>query len=129
MHSPIPNTGLMREIIAVIEADPEHFDPARFASQDPDGVLRFDFGGRTIIHRHPKAVWRWKPDFQRPGWMLATAVDPRSSPRPAGKSAYYLTMELLNIGFDTARALFADDIDIPKLRALVDQLCATVDVA
>lgn len=129
MLSPIPNADLMREIITLIEADPEHFDPARFASKDPEGIARFDFAGRAIIHRHPKALWRWKPDFQRPGWQLATAVDPRDSKRPAGRSAYYLAMELLNIGFDAARVLFADDVTVPKLRALVDQLCATADIA
>jgi hypothetical protein len=122
MLSPIPNAELLHEVLALIEADPDHFDPARFISKDPDGVVRFDLAGRTIAHRYPNALWRWKPDFQRPGWQLATAVDPRDTRRPAGRSVYYLAMRLLNIGFDTAKQLFADDTTIAELRILVHQL-------
>ena len=129
MLSPIPNAGLMREVLALIEAEPGGFDPGRFASKDPEGIVRFDFAGRAIIHRYPKALWHWKPDFQRPEWQLATIVAPRDTERPGARTIYYLAMELLNIGFDTARLLFADDINVRKLRALVDQLCATADVA
>lgn len=127
MLQPTPNAEALREVLALIEADPDHFDAGRFVSKDPDGTVRFDFAGRAVIHRYPNALWRWKPDFQRPGWQLATFVAPRDTRRPVGRSVYYLAMELLNVGFDAARLLFADDVDIPKLRALVEQLCATAD--